>query len=371
MGKIIVARALLGQNRNAPEQKSRDENMPESNLHGQTVIACIWDFDKTLIPGYMQTPLFEAFGIEEKQFWDEVNELPELYARQGCHVSKDTVYLNHLLSYVKNGPLKGLSNRKLRELGRELRFYPGLPEFFKSIKNSISSDPTFHKYGVTVEHYIISTGLAEMIRGSSIAPYVDGIFGCEFIEKPFPPGYGSQKELEIEEGGEVSQIGVMVDNTIKTRFVFEINKGTNKDPSVDVNANVLPQDRRIPIHNMVYLADGPSDVPVFSVVRRSGGLTFAVYDPESEAEFAQNDSLLQAGRIHSYGPADYREGSSTSMWLRMHVSQIATRICEEKRRAMASRVKEPPRHLHKEVPPTPAVDAQGHLFVDGDLKDTQ
>ena len=59
------------------------------------------------------------------------------------------------------------------------------------------------------------------------------------------------------------------------------------------------------------------------------------------------------------------------MWLRMHVSQIATRICEEKRRAMASRVKEPPRHLHKEVPPTPAVDAQGHLFVDGDLKDTQ
>lgn len=340
--------------------------MPESNLHGQNVIACIWDFDKTLIPGYMQTPLFDAYGIDEKRFWDEVNELPELYAKQGCHVSKDTVYLNHLLSYVKNGPLKGLSNRQLRELGRELRFYPGLPGFFKSIKNSISSDPAFQKYGVSVEHYIISTGLAEMIRGSSIAPYVDGIFGCEFIEKPFPPGYGSQKELEIEEGGEVSQIGVMVDNTIKTRFVFEINKGTNKDPSVDVNANVQPQDRRIPIHNMVYLADGPSDVPVFSVVRRSGGLTFAVYDPESEAEFAQNDSLLQAGRIHSYGPADYRDGSSTSMWLRMHVKQIATRICEEKKRAMASRVKEPPRHLHKEVPPAPLTDAQGSLFAESE-----
>ncbi|MBC2602828.1 HAD family hydrolase [Puniceicoccus vermicola] len=345
--------------------------MAESNLHGQTVIACIWDFDKTLIPGYMQSPLFEAYGIDEKTFWNEVNELPELYARQGCHVSKDTVYLNHLLSYVKNGPLKGLSNRKLRELGRELRFYPGLPEFFKTIKNFVSGDPFFQKHGVTIEHYIISTGLAEMIRGSSIAPYVDGIFGCEFIEKPFPPGYGSQKELELVEGGEVSQIGVMVDNTIKTRFVFEINKGTNKDPSIDVNANILPGDRRIPIRNMIYLADGPSDVPVFSVVRRSGGLTFAVYDPESEAEFAQNDSLLQAGRIDSYGPADYRESSSTNMWLRMHIRQIAGRICEEKRQAMASRVKEPPRHLHKEVPPSPPMDLQGKLFTEGDSQSSE
>ena len=324
--------------------------MPESNLHGQTVIACVWDFDKTLIPGYMQTPLFEAFGIDEKAFWTEVNELPELYARRGCHVSKDTVYLNHLLSYVKNGPLKGLSNQRLRELGRELKFYPGLPGFFKTLKNLVGEDPEFHRHDVSLEHYIISTGLAEMIRGSSIAPYVDGIFGCEFIEKPLPPGYASQKELEIEEGGEVSQIGVMVDNTIKTRFVFEINKGTNKDPGIDVNANVRPEDRRVPIHNMIYLADGPSDVPVFSVVRRSGGLTFAVYDPESEDEFAQNDSLLQAGRIHSYGPADYREASSTSMWIRMHVRQIATRICADRRQALASRVKEPPRHLHKKEP---------------------
>ncbi|MEM0964740.1 MAG: HAD family hydrolase [Verrucomicrobiota bacterium] len=334
----------------------------KSNLHGQTVIACVWDFDKTLIPGYMQTPLFEAYGIDEKAFWEEVNELPALYAQRGCHVSKDTVYLNHLLSYVKNGPLKGLTNRRLRELGKELEFYPGLPEFFKTVKNMLSAEPDFKKHGVTVEHYIISTGLAEMIRGSSIAPYVDGIFGCEFIERPFPPGYTSQSELEIEEGGEVSQVGVMVDNTIKTRFIFEINKGTNKDPSIDVNANVLPEDRRIPLNNMMYLADGPSDVPVFSVVRRSGGLTFAVYDPESEAEFAQNDSLLQAGRIHSYGPADYSEGSSTSMWIRMHVRQIAARINEERKQAMASRVKEPPRHLHKEVLEEVPSDPQRSLF---------
>ncbi len=189
--------------------------MEDSNLHGQTIIACIWDFDKTLIPGYMQTPLFEAFEIDEKAFWDEVNQLPGLYARQGAHVSKDTVYLNHLLSYVKNGALKGLSNHRLRELGRELRFYPGLPEFFKTLKHLVLSDPDSQRHEVRLEHYIISTGLAEMIRGSSIAPYVDGIFGCEFIERPFPPGFSLQKEFEIESGGEVSQIGVM--STIRSR----------------------------------------------------------------------------------------------------------------------------------------------------------
>jgi len=335
----------------------------ESQLHGQTILACIWDFDKTLIPGYMQTPLFEAYQIDEKRFWEEVTQLPALYAKRGCHVSKDTVYLNHLLSYVKNGPLKGLSNAQLRELGRELKFYPGLPEFFKSLKKRIMSDPEFQRHNLTLEHYIISTGLAEMIRGSSIAPYVDGIFGCEFIEKPFPPHFSQQKEFAIEEGGEVSQIGVMVDNTIKTRFIFEVNKGTNKDPDIDVNANISPEDRRIPLRNMIYIADGPSDVPVFSVVRGNGGLTFAVYDPESEDEFAQNDSLLQSGRIHSYGPADYRESSSTCMWLKMHVEQMAQKIISEKRMARENKVKDPPRHLHKKVLPVKPIDPQGTLFV--------
>lgn len=335
----------------------------ESQLHGQTILACIWDFDKTLIPGYMQTPLFEAYQIDEKQFWEEVNQLPGLYAKRGCHVSKDTVYLNHLLSYVKNGPLKGLSNAQLRELGRELKFYPGLPEFFKSLKKRVMSDPEFQRHNLSLEHYIISTGLAEMIRGSSIAPYVDGIFGCEFIEKPFPPNFSKQEELPMEEGGEVSQIGVMVDNTIKTRFVFEINKGTNKDPDIDVNANISQEDRRIPLRNMIYVADGPSDVPVFSVVRRSGGLTFAVYDPENEDEFAQNDSLLQSGRIHSYGPADYREGSSTCMWLRMHVEQLAQKIILEKRMARENKVKDPPKHLHKKERLVAPTDPQTTLFV--------
>jgi len=100
--------------------------MQHHSLHRHHIVACIWDFDKTLIPGYMQSPLFEAFQVDERGFWNEVNELPGHYRARGLKVSPDTIYLNHLLSYIKNGPLKGLTNSKLRQLGKDLQFYPGL-----------------------------------------------------------------------------------------------------------------------------------------------------------------------------------------------------------------------------------------------------
>ena len=247
--------------------------MPDKDLHSQNIVACIWDFDKTLISGYMQAPLFARYGVDESRFWKEVNQLPELYARRGLKVSKDTVYLNHLLTYVRSGPMRGLNNATLRELGQDLAFYPGLPEFFLELKDLVSAKPEYRSHEISLEHYIISTGLAEMIRGSALAAYVEGVFGCEFVENPAPPGYYLQKEFDLPTEREISQIGVMVDNTIKTRFIFEINKGANKIPEIDVNAKMRPEDRRIPMKNMIYVADGPSDVPIFSVVKKYGGKT--------------------------------------------------------------------------------------------------
>ena len=79
-----------------------------------------------------------------------------------------------------------------------------------------------------------------------------------------------------------------------------------------MNAYIDKSDRRIPIDRMIYVADGPSDIPCFSVVKNNGGKTYAVFQPENDAEFAQNDALLHAGRIHSYGPADYTANSTTT-----------------------------------------------------------
>ena len=317
-----------------------------STLFTQNIIACIWDFDKTLIPDYMQSPLFRRYGINEVEFWAETNSLVEHYRRRGYHLAPEIAYLNHLLTYVQAGPLAGLNNKILRECGAAIGFYPGLPQFFDQAKTWVRERPEYAKHEIELEHYIVSTGIAEMVRGSAIAPHVDGIWACEFIENPLLPGFLKQKELPLgESAAEIAQIGLVIDNTTKTRALFEINKGTNKNPAIDVNAKVAEEDRRIPFQNMIYIADGPSDVPSFSVVKGNGGKAFAVHNPARADEFAQNDRLRQVGRIDHYGPADYTEGSATAQWLRMHIHQICDRIVTDREATVAQRVSRPPRHL--------------------------
>ena len=317
-----------------------------STLFTQNIIACVWDFDKTLIPEYMQAPLFRRFGVDEATFWAETNALGENYRKRGYHIAPEISYLNHLLTYVLAGKMAGLSNRVLRECGAEIALYPGLPAFFESSRAWVKAKPEYSKHEIQLEHYVVSTGLAEMIRGSALAPYIDAVWACEFIENPLRPGFLRQKEFPLEAAAEIAQIGVMIDNTTKTRAIFEINKGTNRNPAIDVNAKVAPEDRRIPLQNMIYIADGPSDVPSFSVVKKGGGKTYAVYNPAVKAEFEQNDRLRQNGRIDHYGPADYTENSPTANWLHLQIEKICDRIVTDREAALATRVARPPRHLN-------------------------
>lgn len=323
-----------------------------SNLFTQNIIACVWDFDKTLIPAYMQVPLFRRYGIDEDTFWAETNALAENYKRRGYNISPEISYLNHLLTYVLAGKMAGLSNKILRECGAEIAFYPGLPKFFAGSRAWVKAKPEYAKHDIQLEHYVVSTGLAEMIRGSAIASQLDGVWACEFIENPLQPGFLQQKEMPLEAAAEIAQIGVMIDNTTKTRAIFEINKGTNRNPAIDVNAKVTPEDRRIPLQNMIYIADGPSDVPSFSVVKKGGGKTYAVYNPAVRAEFEQNDRLRQTGRIDHYGPADYTDGSPTTHWLHLQIEKICDRIVADREAAVATRIARPPRHLS--TPPSEA-----------------
>ena len=316
-----------------------------STLFTQNIIACVWDFDKTLIPAYMQAPLFRRYGIDEANFWAETNALAENYRKRGYNISPEISYLNHLLTYVIAGKMAGLNNKILRECGQEIGLYPGLPDFFASSRAWVKAKPEYAKHEIQLEHYVVSTGLAEMIRGSALAPHIDAIWACEFIENPLRPGFLKQKEMTFEAAAEIAQIGVMIDNTTKTRAIFEINKGTNRNPAIDVNAKVTPEDRRIPLQNMIYIADGPSDVPSFSVVKKGGGKTYAVYNPAVRAEFEQNDRLRQTGRIDHYGPADYSENSATTHWLHLQIEKMCDRIVSDRESAMASRMARPPRHL--------------------------
>jgi hypothetical protein len=179
-----------------------------------------------------------------------------------------------------------------------------------------------------------------------IASHIDGVWGCEFVEHPPPPGYLAAPEAKKPAQPKIiSQLAYALDNTTKTRAIFEINKGSNKISGIEVNAKIPDEDRRVPFQNMIYIADGPSDVPVFSIVNRFGGRTFAVYRPGSREEFSQVNNLQKQGRVQSYGEANYTEGSQTAMWIKNAISEIADLIVENRERAVGDKIGKPPRHL--------------------------
>lgn len=313
----------------------------------QNVIAIIWDFDKTLAKDYMQKPIFNKYNVDEKLFWEENNNLVNEYKEMGITINTDTVYLNHFLTCVEQGIFPGLNNEVLKNLGSEIEFYNGLPDFFQTVKKVVEDNPEYQKFKISVEHYIVSTGLKAMIEGSKIAPYVEGIWGCEFIEEPIQSKLKGTitKDKSKENDKVIKQIAYAIDNTSKTRALFEINKGVNLHSEIDVNARMPKEYRRIPFSNMIYIADGPSDVPIFSVLKQNGGKTFAVYPKGNVEHLNQVDQLREDNRIDMYGEADYTEGTLTYLWIIETVKKIADNIYSKKEAAIKQNSSVSPRHI--------------------------
>lgn len=299
----------------------------------QNVIAVIWDFDKTLINGYMQSPIFEDYHVDEKQFWAEVNNMPKVMKEQGVRVNPDTAYLIHFTRKAKDGTFKGLSNAKLREYGSKQNFYPGIPEFLQMSKEILKDNQECKEYNIRVEHYIVSTGFAEVIKGTSLKDLVEDIWGCELIE-----GKGVENEPII------SEICYTIDNTTKTKAIFEINKGVNKNEKINVNSKMNDTQRRVAFENMIYIADGPSDVPAFSLVKKYGGSTFAIYPKGDARSFKQVEQLREDDRIDMFAEADYTVGSTAYMWIVNKINEYADRIIQVERNRRAV-VGEGPQHL--------------------------
>ncbi len=312
-------------------------------LYTQTVIAFLWDYDRTLTPGNQQAPLFAAYGIEEAEFWREVEGLVEFYHRRGIDISRDSAYLLHMLTYVEHGIFENLTNDRLRQLGGEIRTAPGIPEFFEATRKRVEENPVYAEQGIRVEHYAVSTGIRHMIEGSVIGPHLDGVWANSFIERAAPPGF--RERLDVDESPHpITHIGYSIDNTTKTRAIFEINKGVNKNPSIDVNARMSRDQRRVPIRNMIYIADGPSDVPCFSIVNERGGKTLGVYQTEPKNNFRNVRDLQEQGRIQGMAEADFREGQAAYLWLMDSLEQIADEIVVTRGKAFAD-IPQPPGHV--------------------------
>jgi hypothetical protein len=276
-------------------------------------------------------------------FWIEVDGLVDYYADRGVLINRDTAYLGHLLTYVRAGVFADLTNARLRELGAELQPAPGMPEFMEATRQRVKELPELANEGITVEHYVVSTGILPMIEGSVFAQYLDGIWANTFVEEPAPPGYLEQ--LPVAASGEpISHLGYTIDNTAKTRAIFEVNKGSNLNADIDVNARIDENQRRVPLRNMVYIADGPSDVPCFSILNSNGGKTLGVYTLEPRDNYRQVKQLQEQGRIQGMAKADFRPGEAAYLWLMDSMEQIGHEIVEDRRLAYAS-IPSPPGHV--------------------------
>jgi hypothetical protein len=254
-----------------------------------------------------------------------------------------------MITCVNQGIFPGLNNEMLFDLGKNLSFYQGVPEIFNKLREVVEKNDKYNDCRIKVEHYIISTGITQMIKGSAVNEFIDGVWACEFIETPVQSELiGANSEpvlLQVDAGKVISQIGSIIDNTSKTRVVFELRKGVNKHPEINVNGKMDADAYRIPFKNMIYIADGPSDVPVFSVLKKNGGKTFAVYSHGDEQGLEQVDKLLQTGRIDAFGEADYTEGSTSYLWLKKKVELMADRILSEYIAEIAAATTLAPGHL--------------------------
>ena len=261
------------------------------------VLAICYDFDKTLTPDDMQAQGYiQSVGYDVRQFWEETDEL--------AHAHGMDANLAYMYKMVVEAEGNLVLNRKaLMEYGSRVKVFPGVDRWFERIR-------TYGKEnGVIVEHYIISSGLQEMIEGTEMAR--NGAFERIYASSFY-----------FSERGLAKWPAQVVNYTNKTQFLFRIEKGTLdvNDPAVN---DYFPPDRiRVPFRNMVYIGDSDTDIPCMKLVSANGGHSIGVFNPETGRK-EKVQKMLRDRRIRYYAPADYTEGSELDTLVRQIIVRTA------------------------------------------------
>ena len=261
-------------------------------------IAICYDFDKTLSPDDMQTfTLIPSFGMKSEDFWKESDQI----ARENL-MDKNLAWMYKLIQHSK---AKGLSIRKeyFREIGAEVALYHGVDSWFQRM-NAYAE----HK-GIELEHYIISSGLKEIIEGSSIAHYFKRIYASSYLYSP---------------EGDAQWPAQAINYTNKTQYIFRIAKGFMEEYDERVNDSMKEKTMYIPYENFVYIGDSATDIPCMRLVKSKGGYSIGVFDPVKNNR-SKVYQLYSDGRINLYAPADYSEGSDISRLMEKIIDEIAAR----------------------------------------------
>ena len=254
------------------------------------VVAICYDFDKTLTPDNMQAQGYlQSINYEDQdEFWAETNQL----ARE--HEMDTNLAWMYLM-------LKGSFGKKFfrREMlagyGAKVELYNGVKEWFGRVRRY------GEERGILVEHYVISSGLKEMIEGTAVAGEFEKIYGSSFF---------------YDKHGLAMWPAQVINYTNKTQFLFRVSKGVLDINDDAVNDYFPPDQIRVPNKNMVYIGDSFTDIPCMKVVNSFGGHSIGVYDPDT-GNTAQVRKLLKENRIRYYAPADYTEGSQLDELIKM------------------------------------------------------
>ena len=248
------------------------------------VIALMYDFDKTLSPGNMQEYGFiPNVGMTTEEFWHESDVL----ATEN-KMDPNLAYMYQMIDRA------GACHRPVRRenfvsLGEKIEFYPGVETWFRRINKFAEA------HGVKAEHYIISSGLREIIEGTPIFKEFSEVYACEFL---------------YNENGVAVWPKNVVNYTTKTQFLFRINKGAlDMSDNRKVNEYADEKERPVPFWNMIYFGDGPTDVPCMKLVREKGGYSVCVYKKGSGGAKKTALKLIRDGRADIAVAADYSEGS--------------------------------------------------------------
>lgn len=263
---------------------------------GRPVLAICYDFDKTLSPDDMQAQGYiQSVGYEVESFWKESNGLAE-----SNDMDQNLAYMYTMIQKARG---IFIFNRKtLMDYGAKVNLFPGVDTWFKRIREYGETK------GVIVEHYIISSGLKEMIEGTKVANEFEKIYASSFY---------------YDENGEAQWPAQVINYTSKTQFLFRIVKGTLDVNDSGVNDYFNPEDIRIPFRNMVYIGDSDTDIPCMKLVNSHSGHSIGVYNPETR-DRRKVYKMMEDKRIKYFAPADYTDNSELDKLVKAIIDQTAS-----------------------------------------------
>ena len=279
-------------------------------MRKRPVVALMYDFDKTLCNEDMQNYGFiPDLEMTPEQFWTETSVFGEKQ-----NMEKILAYMYMMVTKAEEKGIT-LTKKYLRSLGTSIKFYKGVVSWFKRINDYGAS------LGLDVEHYIISSGIKDIIEGSEIAHEFKKIYACEYV---------------YDKNGAAIWPKLAINYTMKTQFVFRISKGVDRINDDDtVNEKMSEQDRRVLYRNMIYLGDGITDIPCMRLVKDKQGKSIAVYPKGNKENVA---GLLRDKRVNYISLADYSENSELENIVKLQLEYIAllSKIEEKEKKQLIS-----------------------------------